>query len=253
MVGIRISDCFLGVSDVFGYPLKIDFGLARARHAVKQRRRIAALVGGGAQRVGGGELAEREFRFAEIRIGRPRHRFRRQHHGFQRALVDQSVDHAGADAGFARGVAFAARHAVGKHRQHARPRRRHACWLRPYKAHADTFARRPEMVAHAQRHAQHHAARRQRVVGDPIDEFTQLGFERRHVDLADHIFHAVVQARIGIGVLGPDHASGFAARAKWHAHQIAGCEFEPGRHPVGIGLIQRHRHQNVDNARAHDG
>ena len=100
--------------DVLRHRLEIDFGLARAGDAVEQRHRVAALIDGGAQRVGGGELAEREFRLAEIRIGRPRHRLRRQHHGFQRALVDQPVDHAGADAGLARGVALGARHAVGK-------------------------------------------------------------------------------------------------------------------------------------------
>ena len=183
--------------DIFRHRLEIDFGLAGAGDAIEQRHGVAALIDGGAQRVGGGQLAEREFRLAEIRIGRPRHRLRRQHHRRQRALVDQSVDHAGADARLARGVALGARQPIGKQRQHARARRRHARRRRSGQPHADALARGPEMLAHAQRHAQHHAARAKRVVGDPIDEFPQFGFQRRHVELADHVLHAVVQARVG--------------------------------------------------------
>ena len=72
--------------DDFGDRLEIDFGLARAGDAVEQRHRIAALIDRGAQRIGGGELAEREFGLAEIRIGRRVTGSGGQHHGFQRAL-----------------------------------------------------------------------------------------------------------------------------------------------------------------------
>ena len=239
------------VPDIFRHRLEIDFRFAGAGDAVEQRHRVAALIDRGAQRVGGGELAEREFGLAEIRIGRLRHRLRRQHHRLQRALVDQPVEHAGADTGFARGIAFGAHELVGKKLQHAGARRRHARGCNSCKPHADALARRAEMLSPAQRHAQHHAARRQRVVGDPIDEFAQLGFQRRHVELVRHVLHAVVQARIGIGVLGPDHAHGLAARAERHAHQVAGRQRKALRHPVGIGLVQRHRHQNVDKACGH--
>ena len=238
--------------DVLRHRLEINFGFSGAGDAVEQRHRIAALVDSGAQRVGGGKLTEREFGFAEIRIRRQRHRVGRQHHGGKRALVDQPVEHAGADARLARGIAFGARQPVREQRQHARTRRRQPRRWRAVKPHADAFARGPKMFAHAQRHAQHHAARRQRVVGDPIDEFAQFGFQRRHVELVRHVLHAVMQARIGRGIFRPHHAHGFAARAERHAHQVAGRKLHAGRHPVGIGLVQRHRHQNVDNARAHN-
>ena len=109
----------------------------------------------------------------------------------------------------------------------------------------------PEMFAHAQRHAQHHAARGQRVARHPIDELAHLGLERRHVELAVDILQAVVQARIGIRVVGPDHAGGLAARAQRHGDHVAGRKIEPGRHPIGIGLVERHRHQNIDNTCGH--
>jgi glucose-6-phosphate isomerase len=63
-----------------------------------------------------------------------------------------------------------------------------------------------EMLAHAQRHAQHHAARGQRVAGDPVDEAAQFGFQRRHVELVADILEPVVQARIRLRVVGPDNA-----------------------------------------------
>ena len=238
------------LADVLRHRLEIDFGLARAGDAVEQRHRGAALIDDGAQRIRRGQLREHEIRLAEIRIGRQRHRLRRQHHRHQRALVDQPVDDAGRDARLARGVALGARQAIGEEMQHAHARRRHARRRRPAEPHADALAAGPEMLAHAQRHAQHHAARAERVIGDPVDEAAQLALERRHVELAGDVLHAVVQARIGRGVVGPDHAHAFAARAQRHRDEIAGRERRvPRRHPVGIGLVERHRHQDVDDVR----
>ena len=182
--------------------------------------------------------------------GGSRHLLGRQHHRFQRAFVDQPVDHAGRDAGLARGVALGAREPVAEQRQHARARHGHALRRRTGKPHADALAAGAEMLAHAQRHAQHHAARGERVAGDPVDEAAQLRLERRHVELPVDVLQPVVQARIGVGVLGPDHAQGLA-RAERHRHQVAGRKFEPGRHPVGIGLIERDRHQDIDDTHAH--
>src|SRR6516162_3325583 len=107
------------------------------------------------------------------------------------------------------------------------------------------------MLAHTQRHAQDHAPRAERVIGHPIDELTQLGLQRRHCEPVRYVLHAVVQARIGIRILRPDHAHGLAARAEWHRDQVAGRKLKPGGYSVGIRLIQRYRHQNIDNARAH--
>ena len=92
-------------ADRVGHRLEINFGLARAGDAVEQRDRIAALGERGFQLRGGGALRGRKIRLREIRIGLFGDRLRRQHHGFQRAIVDQPVDHAGADARLARGLA----------------------------------------------------------------------------------------------------------------------------------------------------
>ena len=102
------------VADVFGDALEIDFRLAGAGDAVEQGDRVAALIDGGAQRVGGGQLHQRKIRLAKIRIGRLRHRLGRQHHGLQRAFVDQPVDDANADAGFLRGLSLRAGEPIGE-------------------------------------------------------------------------------------------------------------------------------------------
>ena len=104
------------------------------------------------------------------------------------------------------------------------------------------------MLAHPQCHAQHHAARRQRVVGDPIDECAQFLLQRRHIELFADVLEAIVQARIGIGVVGPHHRD-HLARSERHTHHIARLELHAARHPVGIGLIERDRHQHIDDAR----
>ena len=102
------------LADVLGHRFEIDFRFPRTGDAVEQRHRVAALVNRSAQRIGSGELTERKFRLAEIRIGRSRYRLRRQHHRLQRAFVDQAVDHAGGNTGFACGVALGAREAVSE-------------------------------------------------------------------------------------------------------------------------------------------
>src|SRR5437016_13535783 len=57
--------------DVFSNGLEIHFRFSRACDAIKQRDGIATLRDRRSQRVGGGELGERKFRFTEIGI-RPR-------------------------------------------------------------------------------------------------------------------------------------------------------------------------------------
>ncbi len=230
--------------------LEIDFRLAGAGDAVEQRHRIAALGDCGAQRIRRGKLAEGEFGLGEIGIGRLRHRFGRQHHRFQRALVDQPVDHAGRHARLARGVALAAGKPVAHERHHARARHGHALRLGACKAHADALAAGTQMLAHAQRHAQHRAARGERIVRHPVDEAAQFGLERRHVELAVDVFQPVVQARIGVGVLRPDNSKAFA-RAQRHHDHVARRHVDARRNPIGIGLIERHRHQDIDDTAGH--
>ena len=235
--------------DDLGHRLEIDLGLARAGDAVDQRHREAALPGAGAQRVGRLALGVGELGRAMVGVGLARHRLRRQHQRLQRALVDQAVDHAGRDAGLARGLALLPDHAVGEELQHAGARRRHALRRRSRKPDADLLALGAE-IAHAQAHAQHHAARRQRVARHPIDERAQLRLERRHVELGLDVFHAVVQAGLDRDVIGPDHADGLA-RAERHAHDVAGLQRKLARRPIRIGVIERHWHEDIDEGRGH--
>ena len=111
-------------ADRVRHRLEINFGLAGAGDAVEQRHRIAALGDRCFQCRGGGALAGDEFGLGKIRIGFFRDRLRRQHDRFERALIDQAVDHARTDAGFARRLALCPRHAVGEKREHAGPRAR---------------------------------------------------------------------------------------------------------------------------------
>jgi len=128
------------------------------------------------------------------------------------------------------------------------PRRRHARGHSPGQAHAHPLPLRAEMFAHAQAHPQHHAARRQRIVGDPIDERAQLFLQGRHVELLADILETIVEPRIGVGVFGPYHRD-HLARTQRHAHHIARRQIHAARHPVGIGPIERNRHQDIDDAR----
>ena len=86
------------------------------------------------------------------------------------------------------------------------------------------------------RHPQHHAARRQRVVGDPVDERAQFLLQRRHVELFADVLQPVVQARIGIGVFRPHHRrpprAGRAARRR-RRRASAPCRAAPGRNRSG--------------------
>ncbi len=237
-------------ADGFRHRLEIDRGLAGAGDAVEQRRGISAGTDRLAQRIGSRTLRRREVRLREFGIGRGRDRIGRQHQCFQRALVDQPVDDADRHPGLFRDLAFAAHETVGANRQHAIARRRHALRMRTGKPHPDAFARRAEMLAHAQRHPHDHPARRQRVVGHPVHELAQLTLQRRHVELVGNILEPVVEPWIRAFVLHPHHAQRLAC-AEGHGHDIAGRHLHPGRHHIGIGLVERDRHQDIDDAAFH--
>ena len=185
----------------------------------------------------------------EIGIGPFRNRFRRQHQCFERALVDQAVDHAGADAGFAGCIAFAAQHTVCKKRQHPLPRRRHALWGRAGKTHADALALGAEVLAHAQAHPQHHAAGGDRVVRHPVDEAAQLCAQRRQFELSSTSLRRLSSRGLASG-LRPDHGSGLAG-AERHADDVAGRKLKRLGHPVGIGPVKRDRDQDIDDTADH--
>jgi len=70
----------------------------------------------------------------------------------------------------------------------------------------------------------------------------------RHLELFADVLEAIVQARIGAVVFSPYHRD-HLARPQRHAHDIARLKLHAARHPVGIGLIERDRHQHIDDAR----
>ncbi|MHC2531548.1 hypothetical protein ACVJMY_001117 [Bradyrhizobium diazoefficiens] len=244
--GIRISDC-LPRRDRLRDRLEIDLGLARAGDAVEQRDVEGAVGRERAHRIDRGALERCEIRPAEIRIGGRRRRRRRHRLDRERAFVHQAVDHAGRDARLLGRFGLAVQQPVRQHLDHALPRRRQPPGGIADQAHAGAHPLGAEILAHPQAHAQHHAARAQRVIGDPVDDRTQLGLQRLEVELLADLLEAVVQARSGIGVFGPDYGEHLAG-PKRHADEIARLQLHPARHLVGIGLVERDRHQHVDHA-----
>ena len=235
-------------ADDLGNGFEIDLGLARAGDAVEQRDVETAVGGERPHGVHRAALLTGEIRLGVGRI-RYRRRQRRRHRlDRQRAFIDKPIDHPGTDAGFPGGLGFAVQQAIGQDADQPPPRRRQSPGRLADQPHAHPHPLRAEMLAHPQRHPQHHAARGQRVVGDPVDQRAQFLSQRRHVKLFADILEAIVQARIGIGVFGPNHRH-HLARAERHANDVAGLEFHAARHPVGIGMVERDRHQHIDDAR----
>ena len=239
------------LADRLGDRLEIDLGLARARDAVEQVDREAALLDRAAQDVGRHALRAGQLGLAITRIGLACDRLGRQRDDFQRAFVDQPIDHAGRDAGVLRGFGLGAQQAICERRHHAPARRRHALRRRTRKPHRDALALGAKL-AHAQRHAQHHAARRQRVVRDPVDEPAQLLAQRRIIERRLDILQPVVQARPHRDIVGPYHADGFGIPER-HRDEVADMQVQLRRGAVRIGMIERDRHQNVDDALCHAG
>ena len=234
--------------DDFRNRLEINFGLARAGDAVEQCDMKTAVRRQRPHRIHRGALLARKLRLGERRVGRRRRQRARHCLGGQRAFIDEAVDHAGADAGLLGGFGFAVQQAIGQNLDQPPPRRRHALRRLAYQPHAQPHPLGAEMLAHPQRHAQHHAARRQRVVGNPVDQLAQFVLERRHVELFADVLEAIVQARIGVGVFRP-HYGHDLARPQRHADHVARRQIHAARHAVGIGLIERDRHQHIDHAR----
>jgi len=126
------------------------------------------------------------------------------------------------------------------------PCRRQALWRFACQAHAHPHPLGPEILTHPQRHPQHHAARRERVIGDPIDQRAQFPGQRRHVELFTDVLETIMQTRIRISILCPYHRDNLA-RPERHRHHVAGLELHAARHAVGIGLVERDRHQHVND------
>ena len=143
------------------------------------------------------------------------------------------------------------RKAIGKEGEHPLASRRHPFGGAAGKPNPDALARRTEMFAHAQRHAQHSAAGAQRISRYPINELAQFRLERRDIELLLDVPHAVVEPRIGLRVVGPRHPRRHA-RTQRNGNQVPGRELKPFRHPVGIGLIEGDGNEDIDDAFGHD-
>ncbi|MEY9106359.1 hypothetical protein ABH999_002555 [Bradyrhizobium yuanmingense] len=237
----------LAAADHLGDRFEIDLGLARAGDAVEQRDMEGAVGRERAHRIHTGTLQRRKIRPAEFRIGCRRRRRRRHWLNRERAFIDEAVDHARGDAGLLGRLGLAVQQPVRQQRDNALARRCQALRRIAGQAHAGAHPLRAEIFAHAQAHAQHHAARAQRVVCDPVHHRAQLRLERRNVELLADLLEAVMQARIGIGVLAPDHGQ-HLARTERHTDEIASLQLHAARHLVGIGLVERDRHQHIDHA-----
>ena len=234
--------------DDFGNRLEIDFRLAGAGDAIEQRDMKTAAQGKRAQGIDRTALLKGKLGLRVAGIGRGLRGRERQRFRGQRAFIDEAIDHAGRDAGLVRGFGLAVQQAVGQHREQPTPRRRQALRRLPDEPHAHAKALRAEMLAHAQAHAKAHAAGRKRVIGDPVDKRAQFGFQRRHAELFSNVLQTIVQVRIGIGILPPDHRD-HLPWTKRNADDIAGLQLHAARHAVGIGLVQREGNQHIDNPR----
>ncbi len=134
----------------------------------------------------------------------------------------------------------------------APPRRRQTLRRRAHQPHAEPHAFRPEVFAHAQGHPQHHAACGQRVGRHPIDETAQFVAQRRRFEFFADVLQAIVQARFRIGIIGPDHGHGVACTQR-DADDIAGRQLNARGHTIGIGLVQRDRHHDINETGLADG
>ena len=86
----------------------------------------------------------------------------------------------------------------------------------------------------------------ERVAGDPVDEAAQLRLQRRDVELSLDVLQAVVQAGSRIA-LAPRPRRCIRARAERHVDEIARLQARARRHAIGIGLVERDRHQDIDD------
>ena len=80
-----------------GHRFEIDLGLARAGDAFEQEDAGVMRRHGLAQAARGGMLGRAELRHRVIGVGRRKQVFRRHRAGFEGALIDEPVDHPGAD------------------------------------------------------------------------------------------------------------------------------------------------------------
>ena len=233
----------------FGHRLEIDLRLAGAGDAIDQRDRVAAGRDARAQR--------RRRRSAAPASDR----------------APRSQDQAGtrpARAAAPGSRAFLRRSGRRSHRaRRPPPRRPRSCRAQGRRPARRPRGRgRPSCAPAARRRAAHRHARAPGPVPRPCAGTSAAPCRARPAyssrpsrrsraapacsggtfELLLDVFQAIVEARIGRGILGPDHPGG-GARAQRHAHEIARRQRHVVRHAVRIGLVERDRQQNVDDLR----
>ena len=92
----------------------------------------------------------------------------------------------------------------------------------------------------------------ERVIRDPVDKPAQLFAQRRIAELRLDILQPIVQSGPHRHVVGPHHADGLGLPER-HRDKVADMQIELRRRTVGVGVIERDRHQNVDDALCHAG
>ena len=160
---------------------------------------------------------------------------RRQHQRLQRAFVDQSVDHAGRDAGFLRGIAPCARHAVGE-QVAARARAPPSCAAAAGRRAARRRARAPGRDARPCAAPCAAPCRARRACSPrPSRRIGAAPAQRRHIELARRRPSAGYAGRGAALPLAPDHAGIFARARAARATKSPGASVNARRHAVGIG------------------
>ena len=159
-------------ADDFGDRLEIDLGLARAGDAVEQRDVKAAVRGQRAHGIDRGALLAGKFRLRRMTDRAPAAAAPRGIGSV--ASVPSSTRPSMTPAltpASLRGLRFAVQQSVRQNLDQPPPRRRQrASAARRPAARPVRIRSGPRCSPIRKRHAQHHAARRQRVIGDPVDQ-----------------------------------------------------------------------------------
>ena len=224
-----------------GNRLEIDFGLARAGHAVEQAH-AETVAGIGEQVVRGLGLLlcqcgalPREVERDVVPIGKRL--------GDQRAGIDQAVDHTCADTGRLGQARFHPSEAVIRRSQHAGARRRHALGRGSREPHAVTRRGRIEGAARAHHHAQDHAWRGERIARHPVGKIERDARQCRHLlnqfdDLAE-LLALDLRRRFALGAR--PHDAEIVDRPERHDDELAWRDLHAFGHEIVVRRGQRQR------------
>ena len=212
--------------------LEIDLRLARPRDPLQQRHGEAGAAEFGRRR----RLFVRQIDAPAVRVRRPEGRPRRQRHGLDRPQRRKAFENARPRPGLAGDFGRSQRAAARQQLQHEPALRGRAHGRRRDIRQPPGAARlrRLQRRRHAQRHAQHGARRRERVVRHPRDQAAERRAHRRNVEAPRHGLQAVRLDAARLAV--PDHP-GHEAAAERHFHDVPGLE-PLARIVVGAGQRQ---------------